>query len=348
MKLIRHLTLAVSIALGGQAAAEEQIVCTGKNLMPELQQQYPVIAKGMRDEAAATPYGEGLIWKIEKEGLKPSYLFGTIHLADPRLLELKPAAQDAFDQSTTLALEITEILDPKKLAGVAFKALQYTTYTDGTTLSDRLSEEQVELLSAAVTAKMGLPWSVAGRMKPWALMGTLSIPECELARKKALKPVVDAHLGRMAQAQGKELVALETMISQLQAMDSLPENLSIDGLMESVTLGDRMDDLFETMIQLYLREKTALVWALMRRVSQEGFVEAQDNEKYAAFQREIVDRRNYSMVDEAEKHMAKGGGVFIAVGSLHLPGEKGMINILVQRGYQVSRVIPKPSHIETK
>ena len=38
MKLIRHLILAVSIAIGGQAAAEEEIVCTGKNLMPELEQ----------------------------------------------------------------------------------------------------------------------------------------------------------------------------------------------------------------------------------------------------------------------------------------------------------------------
>ena len=337
MKLIRHLTLAVSIALGGQAAAEEQIVCTGKNLMPELQQQYPVIAKGMRDEAAATPYGEGLIWKIEKEGLKPSYLFGTIHLADPRLLSLKPAARKAFDESSTLALEITEILDPKKLAGIAFSALQYTSYTDGSTLADKLSEEDATKIGAAAREKLGLPWSLASKMKPWALMGALGLPACEMERKKAQLPVVDAYLGQLAQSQNKQIVPLETMISQLQAMDSLPEDVSIQGLVQSVSLGTRLDDLFETMIQLYLEEKTALVWSMMRRVGVDGFVEKQDSAEYAAFQREIVDRRNITMVEEAEKYLQQGGA-FIAVGALHLPGEAGMLNILAQKGYSISRI----------
>jgi len=339
IRIIRQLSLALSLSVGiGQAAHAEEIVCTGKNLIPQIEQQNPDIAKGMHKEAAATLHGKGLIWKIEKPGLKPSYLFGTIHLADPRLLELKPVAKAAFDDSSTLALEITEILDPKKLAGVAFTALQYTTYSDGTTLSDRLTDEQQKTLSAAIIAKMGLPWSLAARMKPWALMGALAMPACEIARKKAKKPVVDAYLGKLAQAQDKQIVALETMVSQLQAMDGLPEDVSLEGLMQSVSLGSRLDDLFETMIQLYLREETALVWSLMRRVAPEGFVEAQDDAQYAAFQREIVDRRNHSMAEEAEKHISKGGGAFIAVGALHLPGEQGMVNILAQKGYRLSRI----------
>jgi hypothetical protein len=104
--------------------AEPAIQCTGVNLIPAMQRDQPELAEKMRQEARATPYGEGLIWKIEKDGLRPSYLFGTIHLADPRLLTLKPAVRKAFDESSTLGLEITEILDPKKLAGIAFSALQ--------------------------------------------------------------------------------------------------------------------------------------------------------------------------------------------------------------------------------
>lgn len=341
MKSIRQLTLAVSLSLAGlQAALAEEVICTGNNLIPQIEQQNPDIAKKMYEEAAATLYGKGLLWKIEKDGLKPSYLFGTIHLSDPRLLELSPEARKALDASATLALEITEILYPKKMAGVAFTALQYTTYTDGTTLSDKLEPEQQKTLSTAVSAKLGLPWSVAGRMKPWALMGALAMPACEMARKKAQKPVVDAYLGKLAQTQGKQIVALETMVSQLQAMDGLPEDVSLQGLLQSVSLGTTLDDLFETMIQLYLRQETALVWAMMRRVGPEGFVPAQNDAQYAAFQREIVDRRNFTMADEAEKHISKGNGAFIAVGALHLPGEKGMINILAQKGYRVSRVNP--------
>ena len=338
--MIQASLAATAAASIGEAAESSKpaIQCTGVNLIPAMQRDQPELAEKMHQEASITPYGEGLIWKIEKDGLQPSYLFGTIHLADPRLLTLKPAVRKAFDESTTLALEITEILDPKKLAGIAFYALQYTTYSGGTALADKLTDEQVATISEAVKAKLGLPWSLASKMKPWALMGALGLPACEMKRKKAQMPVVDAHLGLLAQGQNKEIVPLETMIGQLQAMDSLPEDVSLEGLVQSVSLGTRLDDLFETMIQLYLEEKTALVWSMMRRVGVDGFVVKQDSAEYAAFQREIVDRRNITMTEEAEKYI-KQGRTFIAVGALHLPGEMGMLNILAQKGYTISRVI---------
>jgi uncharacterized protein YbaP (TraB family) len=31
----------------------------------------------------------------------------------------------------------------------------------------------------------------------------------------------------------------------------------------------------------------------------------------------------------------KGGKAFVAVGALHLPGEKGLLNLLEQQGYTV-------------
>lgn len=330
-----------------QALAEEKIVCEGVNLIPEIEQQNPEIAASMHQEAADTLFGKGLIWKIEKTGIAPSYLFGTIHLADPRLLELKPAAKAAFDQSTLLALEITEILNPAKMAGLAFTSLQYTTYQGGVSLNDKLTKEQQAKISEIAREKLGLPWSVASRMKPWALMGTLALPACEMQRKKAQKPVVDTHLGQMAQAQGKPVVGLETMLGQLQAMDGLPEEVSLQGLVQAASLGKRMDDMFETMIQLYLEEETALVWSLMRRLGTDGYVTPQHSVEYAAFQREIVDRRNFTMVAEAEQYLAKGSA-FIAVGALHLPGEKGMLNILAQNGYTISRITEQVSQSETK
>ncbi len=337
-RLISRLALAFAVSVGAfHIANAEEIACAGKYLIPQIERENPEIARQMYAEAAATLYGKGLIWKIEKDGRRPSYLFGTIHLSDPRLLKLKPAAQQAFDTSDTLALEITELLDPNKMAGVAFSAFQYTTYTDGTTLTDKLSEPQQKALTAAVEKKLGLPWSVAQKMKPWTLMGTLGVPACEMARKKLQKPIVDTYLGQMAQTQGKQIVALETMISQLKAMDGLPESESLNGLMQTVTLGPRLEDLFETMILLYSKEETALIWAMMRRVSEDGFAAAQDHSQYAEFQRDIVHRRNHTMVQEAEKHIANGS-VFIAVGALHLPGEQGMVNILAQKGYRLSRV----------
>ncbi|MGI9320867.1 MAG: TraB/GumN family protein [Thiogranum sp.] len=52
------------------------------------------------------PYGEGLLWKIEGRGIEPGYLFGTIHLEDPRVTRLPPVAQDVFNGATRLITEV--------------------------------------------------------------------------------------------------------------------------------------------------------------------------------------------------------------------------------------------------
>ena len=342
MKIFHKLTLAVTISLASLQsafAANEAVVCTGQNLLPAIEKEAPEIAASLKAEAANIPFGKGLTWKIEKDGTAPSYLFGTMHLSDPRMLELKPGAQTAFDGSDSLALEITEIIDPTAMAAKAFSILQYTMYSGAENLDTKLKPEEVAAVKAMVEKKLGLPWNVASKMKPWALMGSLALPACELARKRAQAPFLDMKLGLDAKASGKNLVALETLESQMQAMSSLPEKFALSGLLQSVRLGSRMDDLFETMIQLYVKEDTATIWALMRRIGENGFVKAEDNADYAEFQQVIVDARNVSMVDASITLLEKGNA-FIAVGALHLPGEKGIANILVQKGYKVTRVTP--------
>jgi len=77
-------------------------------------------------------------------------------------------------------------------------------------------------------------------------------------------------------------------------------------------------------------------------VNDQVFVENQTSANaadYAEFQRVLVDTRNKNMADQLEK-LVKQGGAFIAVGALHLPGDKGIVNILAQRGYKISRVLP--------
>ncbi len=48
-----------------------------------------------------------MLWKIAGKGLKtPSYLFGTIHLADTRITTLHPQAQKAYDQAAAVFTEV--------------------------------------------------------------------------------------------------------------------------------------------------------------------------------------------------------------------------------------------------
>jgi uncharacterized protein YbaP (TraB family) len=43
------------------------------------------------------------------------------------------------------------------------------------------------------------------------------------------------------------------------------------------------------------------------------------------------------MADRLEPHLA-GGDAFVAVGALHLPGQRGLLGLLEERGYSVESV----------
>ena len=50
-------------------------------------------------------------------GQRPSYLFGTMHMTDPRVTALTPTAQKAFDGAGTVVIETTEVLDQEDDGG---------------------------------------------------------------------------------------------------------------------------------------------------------------------------------------------------------------------------------------
>ena len=57
----------------------------------------------------------------------------------------------------------------------------------------------------------------------------------------------------------------------------------------------------------------------------------------ALFLHRFNDARNRVMADRMAARLNRGGA-FIAVGALHLPGERGLLSLLSQRGYTVTRV----------
>ena len=83
----RRLALAV-----GMARAEIP-ACTGSDMLADLAtRRSGAGSQRSASEAAATLNGKGLLWKLEKTGQQPSFLFGTMHMTDPRVTRLTPAA----------------------------------------------------------------------------------------------------------------------------------------------------------------------------------------------------------------------------------------------------------------
>ncbi|MCJ8520214.1 uncharacterized protein YbaP (TraB family) [Pseudorhizobium tarimense] len=328
--VLMSLLLILSAISPASAAAE----CRGEDLLAKLEQEDPQRYAAVLEEGRAAPNGQGLFWKIERPGIAPSYLLGTMHVTDPRVLRMPPGAAEAHASSRTIVIEADEILDEKKAMAAILAKPELTMFTDGHSIETLLSPEDREVLEDGLK-KRGLTLSSISRMKPWMLAGFVASSACETARNAGNAVFLDKRIAEDAVAAGKPVMGLETLAEQLSAMAAMPIDFHLQALVETVRLGDEMDDVVETMTQLYLNGETGMTIPALKALTPTH--SGEDESAYAAFEAAVISERNHRMAERAEPILADGG-VFVAVGALHLPGKEGLIELLRRQGFTVTRM----------
>src|SRR5688572_693713 len=94
---------------------------------------------------AEAPIEHPLLWRIDApggDGDSPSWLFGTIHLADPRVLALATEVEQALDDADAVYTELA--FDRMSLGAI----VQSTLLPDGQRLDDVLPPGVYDLLVA--------------------------------------------------------------------------------------------------------------------------------------------------------------------------------------------------------
>jgi len=299
-------------------------------MIAELAAKDPAAHSKITDEAAKIENGEALLWKIEKAGIPDSYLFGTIHMADTRVTALPDKVRNAFTASKTVAVEVANMSDEGMLAAMT-KVPALLAYTDGTTLPAQLTPAEFDQVQK-LTTKVGMPAEAAPVLRPWLISMLLAISDCNRAQLEAGKKALDSILESEAKKNGAAVVGLETVEDQLSAMASIPNDKQILILKAGLAYADRTDDMIETLVQLYLQRKIAATMPFQLMLAEKVGVPAS---AYDDFMKILVSDRNIKMRDGATPLLEKGN-VFIAVGSLHLPGKTGLVSLLRDAGYHVT------------
>jgi len=276
--------------------------------------------------AAEIEYGQGLLWRIEAPGVAPNYLFGTIHVTDERVLDLPAPVRKAFAMATSATFEVIMTDEDRAKMGQAM------VLDDGRDLEAILGPE---LFQATVAAgrRYGFEAAQLRRFKPWALATIFSIPQAELARTSGGDQPLDQWLQGEAARQGKAVHALETPAEQLALFNDLSQADQVAMLASAVEANETIETMFEEMTRDYLARHVGAIYARM-----EAQARAQDAQ--GAFVRLFLERFNLARNETMAARMAArldGGGAFIAIGALHLPGEAGLLSLLAARGYKVSR-----------
>lgn len=284
----------------------------------------PVAPAASPTEASNTPSaGEavqgGLLWRISRSGLTPSYLLGTIHSADPRVLNLRPAVQQALDRSDRFIMEMQMEADALLSMGVNMML------TDGSTLETLIGQDLYQQVLRAM-ADYGFPEMMVGNLKPWAVMALLSMP------KPTGEQVLDMVLYQRAKTAGKPTAGLETAQEQLAVFEgmSMPDQIAL--LKMTLAQLPELPRMFERLIQAYAADDLQRIASLAAEYNRNA--EAGAGQRFMA---QLNDSRNRRMAERMGSYLQQGNS-FVAVGALHLTGQDGLIRLLRQRGYAVTPV----------
>lgn len=278
-----------------------------------------ILVLGQAQAQNTQQYNQGLLWEITPASGKPSYLFGTIHSDDSRVINLPIPVKSKFEQARVFCAEM------KMDMATQIRMSQGMMYLNGQRLNQKI-DESLYRKTVSLVANYGIPETMAPMLKPWAAGLMLSIPKPETGM------FLDYMLYQNAQEAGKELCGLETPAEIVDMFDNTPLQTQVNLLRSAVREYPNMDKTFEEMLKLYLaRDLAGLSDYSDKELEKSGKdVSALVNDK-------LVAMRNRNMLKTMQEHLSKGHA-FIAVGALHLPGEYGMLRMLEDQGYRVKAI----------
>jgi hypothetical protein len=336
MSLSRRAAAAASLVvftlgLSHFAAAAESATppaCGGRDIAAGLD-----LAAARAAHADDLADGQGLLWRVERDGLAPSYLFGTIHSTDDGATAIARRAAAVAAKATVVATELGGPFDAVDRGALAAKLISGAIDRDEDTFLPDLAGAAGASVEALVAAH-GVPKEMAHHLKLWFLAASVEAPPCEQAREQAALPEVDEIVAEAGAAAKVPVVGLETPDEQLAALAAAPPALSAALLKTSARVPQLDDDAYATMVRLYRdgrpAEMIAIVDALPELTPEERAAERK-------FDQLLLTGRNATMAERAAPLLAKGGA-FVAVGALHLPGKGGLIARFRALGYRVVNV----------
>ena len=160
-------------------------------------------------------YGKGLLWRVERTGLPPSHLFGTLHSSDPSVTRLPEPVAAVFATAASLTIEVV------RTPAVEAELLRARLLERGDNLAALVGPDRFERVKE-VGARYGLAEPQLQQFKPWALMTLFSVPPAELlGRRNGAALPLDWMLQQRAEQRGIPVYGLESAAEQISLFDEL-------------------------------------------------------------------------------------------------------------------------------
>ena len=273
-------------------------------------------------------FSEGVLWKIEKDEELIGYIFGTIHMNDRRIKDVRENIFQLFDQMNSFAMESfpsDHYWNPYHGGQMIKKDM---TLPKGQTLEDLIGKDLYIKVEEALL-QLGLDKETIMHLKPWAAMRSFAVKA-----ENTGDMILDYELLDRAAAQKKELYQVESIEEFLVTFYAMPQDVQIKLLEFTVNSYADMRKTINKMLEAYLDEDLSKMY----EISTSFIPNDPENERYRqTYLKHVVKDRNIVMEHYMRKPMREKK-TFIAVGALHLYGDQGVLALMERDGYEVTRI----------
>lgn len=280
-----------------------------------------------------------LLYKISGKDLTaPSYIIGTHHLANVGFVNKIAGVKDALTSTEQVYGEVRwdDMTNPDSL-----KVMQAAMMLpDGQSLKTVLSAEQYKKLDAVITQMMGVGLSnpqvgaQMGKMSPAALSTQLQVLMFMQKHMGEYDPssTFDQYFQAQAKRNNEPVGGLETLAFQT---DLLYKGSDIKRQVEQLMCLLDNQEFYEQMMEsmtdaFYAQDLDALKAAMDKKLG--GTCDSTPEELA-----QLIDNRNADWAKKMPAIMA-AKPTFFVVGAGHLPGAKGVLQLLKDAGYTVEAV----------
>jgi uncharacterized protein YbaP (TraB family) len=258
-----------------------------------------------------------LLYEIKsKDGQHTSYLFGTIHMMPKEQFNIDSTLTAAFNKSSVIAMEVDLNMDLAQKIELA----KETILPEGKTLRNICTDAQYQLIYTYALDSMHMSkkkFKRYSRLKPFFFSSVMLQESLEDTKSYELE------FGEMAKKGSKKTMGLESIQVQMQTINTV----SLEDQVRMLIDGMNQTQGYDAMLSNYLSESIDALYIDIITES-EGFPNFVEN---------FLNKRNTQWIpvitDQIERE-----NTFIAVGAGHLPGPKGVLELLRAQGYSLTPI----------
>jgi len=279
--------------------------------------------------AAGTACAEApkpLLWKVS-DADNSLYLLGSFHMLKESDYPLAKSTDEAFDDAEQLYFEVSpeEMNDP----ALAQNMMQSAIRKDGKTLQQTLPQDSWKQFETYASER-NLPAANFQNFDPWFVTLIMSLTEMQ---RNGLNPEIglDRHFMARAKNIGKPTHGLETAESQIAVLGSMSPELQIQSMQEMLDDLSHMKKDLDEMHELWRKADDKALFNKMAGELQN---------KYPKLYQNINVDRNKAWLPKLDALLKDNDqdDILVVVGSMHLLGKDGVVNMLKEKGYKVERI----------